>query len=129
MPSVHLDNSQITGRNPTARRLSGGANRVAAASARCSARRLGTNSPSTSVTNEIASVTPMIPTAPASPELQPCDSRLFLAVSESVTAPNALDSKAVEVTPIWTAARNRFGSLVSLATAAPRRPVSARART
>ena len=49
----------------------------------------------------------------------------FLADSDSVTAPKAEDSSAVEVTPICTAARNRFGSASSRATAWPRRPDSA----
>ena len=46
-----------------------------------------------------------------------------------MTAPNALDSSAVDVTPIWTADRKRLGLETSRATAAPRRPVSASART
>ncbi len=71
----------------------------------------------------------MMPVADASPEPQPCRIRNFFASSDSVTAPNALDSSAVDVTPICTAARKRFGSPTSLATAAPRRPVSARPRT
>ena len=105
-----------------ASRFSGGANSRRGDSARCSASRLGASSPRTSVTNEMISVTPMMPVAPARPLLQPCWTRKSLASSDSVTAPNALDSSAVEVTPIWTAARKRFGSLISLATAAPRRP-------
>ena len=37
-----------------------------------------------------------------------------MAESDRVTAPYALDSSAVEVTPIWTAERNRFGFETSL---------------
>ena len=44
----------------------------AAASARCRASRLGASSPTTSVTNEMIRVTPMMPVAPASPLPQPC---------------------------------------------------------
>ena len=52
---VECDSSQITGRKNDAIRFSGGAKRVAAASVRCNASRLGASSPSTRVTNEIAS--------------------------------------------------------------------------
>ncbi len=128
-PLVDLDSSQITGRNADATQSRGGANSAALASVRCSTRRLGASSPITRVTNEMASVTPTTPTTPASVGPQPWSTRKVFTSSEIVTAPKALESRAVEVTPIWTAPRNRFGSAVSFATTAPRRPDSASART
>ena len=119
----------MTGRKNPAMRLSGGANSLAAPSVRCRASRFGASSPTTRVTNVINKVTPTTPVAAANPSLQPWSTRKVLASSDRVTAPNALDSRAVVVTPICTAARNRFGSLTSRATIAPRRPDSARART
>ena len=69
--SVDLDSSQITGRKIRAMRSSGGANSRAAPSLRCRASRFGASSPTTSVTNEMSRVTPMMPVAPARPSLQP----------------------------------------------------------
>ncbi len=88
--SVDFDSSQMTGRKNVAIRLSGGAKKLAAASVRCSASRLGASSPSTSVTNEMSSVTPTMPMTPARPVLTPVSGsgRVF-ASSDSVTAPNA----------------------------------------
>src|SRR3954464_10897803 len=48
---------------------------------------------------------------------------------DRVLAPNAAEKKPARVTPTCTAARNRLGSLSSLFSACPRRPVSASART
>ena len=50
--------------------------------------------------------------------------------ADSVLAPNAAEKKPASVTPTWTAARKRLGSLSSRCTALPRRPpFSAIART
>src|SRR5687767_6027637 len=42
--------------------------------------------------------------------------------ADNVLAPKAAEKKPAKVTPTWTAARNRFGSLSSRWTAFPRRP-------
>ncbi len=127
--SVHLDSSQMTGCVIRAIRFSDGATSSAVPSARCSASRLGANSPTTRVTKEIKIVTPRKPSAEATPEDMPASRNPLVASLDSVTAPNAEDSNAVTVTPICTEARKRLGLATSRATAAPRRPAVANART
>ena len=62
---------------------------------------------------------------PGSPQLRSTGDRS----SAKADAPNAADMKPARVTPIWTAARNRFGSACSAATRWPRRPRWDSART
>src|SRR5688500_18806231 len=67
-------------------------------------------------------VTPTTPMTSAAVWPTPNPSSHFATSADSVTAPNADDSSAVSVTPIWTAASQRVGLAARRATAAPRRP-------
>ena len=92
-PREQPDDRTRDRREPVQRR----AEQACGASERCSASRLGTSSPTTSVTNEISTVTPMNPIdAGQVPRSIPASTRAFLAWSDRVTAPNALDSSDVE---------------------------------
>jgi hypothetical protein len=75
---------------------------------------LGASSPKISVKNEITSVTTMSDTAAAGPD-ESGPVRACLRWPASRSAPNAPDSRVAKVTPIWTDARNRFGSWASRA--------------
>ena len=83
----------------------------------------------TSVTtmNEIQYAASLSPAAPSAemPQLRRTGARS----SANAEAPNAADRNPADVTPICTAARNRFGSACSSATFSPRRPRWASDRT
>src|SRR3712207_2514531 len=59
---------------------------------------------------------------PARPSRTPRSTSQAAKGSERVLAPNAAEKKPARVTPTWTAARKRLGSLSSRCTALPRRP-------
>src|SRR3954447_10634440 len=72
----------------------------------------------------MSSVTPRKPRTPAVSWPTPASRRPSAVDSDRVTAPKALDSSAVVVTPICTAERKRLGFSTSRATFCPRRPRS-----
>ena len=83
----------MTGRDARAIRSRVGANARLMRSVRCNARRFGASSPTTSVTKVMTIVTPRKPSTLARPLPMPACRSPSDACFDSVTAPNALDSK------------------------------------